>query len=81
MELVAGVDLNSSPAFIPRNLLILQEAKTAKVAQTAVLFYIFLTLFVFQVHAVMSRLPMPDERHNIIMKSQRYAGKFRNVNA
>jgi hypothetical protein len=42
------VDLNPSPALILRKLLILQYAKLAQLAQTAILSYTFLTLFVFE---------------------------------
>jgi hypothetical protein len=39
-----GVDLNPSPALIPRKLLILRYAKTAQSAKKANLFYTFFTL-------------------------------------
>ena len=39
-----GVDLNPSPALIPRKLLIPRYAKTAQLAKKANLFYTFFTL-------------------------------------
>ena len=48
MILVTGVDLNPRSALIPRKLLILRYAKTAQLAETAILFYTFLTLPVLE---------------------------------
>jgi hypothetical protein len=46
-SLVAGVDLNSSPALIPRKLLILRQAKTGTIGENGKSFLHFFYTFVF----------------------------------